>query len=43
VDEACDDNNLIDGDGCDTLCELEMPICADFDFSITPTTGEAVL
>jgi len=27
--EVCDDGNLIDGDGCDSMCQLETPSCID--------------
>jgi cysteine-rich repeat protein len=28
--EACDDGNLVNGDGCSSLCEVEMPgVCGD--------------
>ncbi len=35
--EQCDDGNLMDGDGCNGLCELEGRTCTDFGSSILGT------
>jgi len=34
--EQCDDNNLVDGDGCNHLCELEANTC-------TPSVGHRIV
>ena len=28
-DEACDDANTVDGDGCSSTCELDGAVCGD--------------
>ncbi len=30
--EECDDGNNVDGDGCDSNCQLEIPDCVDADY-----------
>ena len=39
--EACDDGNLINGDGCDSSCQLEGPqwLCQSYVLSLDSTTS----
>jgi uncharacterized repeat protein (TIGR01451 family) len=41
--EQCDDGNLNSGDGCDNVCQLEMPQCDLFGFKISPNIWLPVL
>ena len=42
ADEACDDGNLEDGDGCDARCEVELGYACDED-GCAPLCGDGLL